>query len=215
MSFRTKKMIKRGTTVILITSSSTLQWYNKILSNNLLTTINIYKTSRYLIPYASILNQTQERSTYFVTESVLQSCTQMYKHPVYTRPANRWSHLQRRIGCQAHPLLSNRLTRNHGVHSCSRNRVETRFVVVIVGTAIFTWKRLRYVEGTRHPEAASVGTGPRSSDGRPVASILHRGGARIATTWANRATARQPRKGNPTIFAAIFSQRFFRTRPSI
>lgn len=130
----------------------------------------------------------------------------MYKHPVYTRPANRWSHLQRGIGCQAHPLLSNRLTRNHGVHSCSRNRVETRFVVVIVGTAIFTWKRLRYVEGTRHPEAASVGTGPRSSDGRPVASILHRGGARIATTWANRATARDNR-GKET---RRFSPRFFR-----
>lgn len=130
----------------------------------------------------------------------------MYKHPVYTRPANRWSHLQRGIGCQAHPLLSNRLTRNHGVHSCSRNRVETRFVVVIVGTAIFTWKRLRYVEGTRHPEAASVGTGPRSSDGRPVASILHRGGARIATTWANRATARD----NPGKETRRFSPRFFR-----
>lgn len=66
----------------------------------------------------------------------------MYKHRVYTRPANRWSHLQRGIGCQAHPLLSNRLTRNHGIHSCSRNRVETRFVVIIVETAIFTWKRL-------------------------------------------------------------------------
>lgn len=131
----------------------------------------------------------------------------MYKHRVYTRPANRWSHLQRGIGCQAHPLLSNRLTRNHGIHSCSRNRVETRFVVIIVETAIF--KGGKGCEGTRHPEAASVGTGPRSSDGRPVASIFHRGGARIATTWANRATATtEKRKANDfrrDFFATIFS----------
>lgn len=79
-----------------------------------------------------------------------------------------------------------------------RNRVETRFVVIIVETAIFTWKRLWY-EGTRHPEAASVGTGPRSSDGIDLPSWWR----------ANRDHVGQSRdKGGKE--TQRFSPRFFR-----
>lgn len=164
----------------------------------------------------------QERSTYLSRYTFLYNllcfricCTKVHKCIntlyMYTRPANLDEVISSVESVARRILYFRTALQGIAVYVVAlvieSKRAST--LVIIVETAIFTWKRLWH-EGTRHPVAASVGTGPRSSDGRPVASIFHSGGARIATTWANRATARQEEeRKSPTIFAAIFFATIF------